>query len=310
MTMIARTRLGLSLAILLGLSVATRGQHGGGGHGSLGGEGHPGGGPAHHGNGGVGLAAVGGGYAYGFFPYFIAGPGYYYPYYPAMMAMGPAGYFTPFGMVPPPMPVRGPAVAAPPLPAVAANRDRGQAARAPASDPGRAAQLVTLGDRLFRAGNFKRAAERYAQASHAAPNQAAPQLRLALVAAIRGHYSEAADRFRDAETAEPGWLLTAPDVQSIYGEPTEFVGHLARIESYVQSNPDDRDAWLVLGGLWFLSGRTARAQDVFLRLDDPARKPDVALAAFLFASHRPKPKPAGEGRADAPMTGKAEPANR
>ena len=81
------------------------------------------------------------------------------------------------------------------------------------------------------------------------------------------------DRLREAETAQPGWIVTAPDIQSLYGEPAEFAGHLARLESHLQVHPDDRDAWLVLGAEWYLSGRTARAADVFLRLNDPDASP-------------------------------------
>jgi tetratricopeptide (TPR) repeat protein len=204
-----------------------------------------------------------------------------------VLTMGPAGFFSPFGAMPPPAAMRGPLLPPPPRPPVAPEK---AATKPVAGDPNRASHYLKFGDRLFRAGNVKKAEERYLQARNAAPDRAAPQLRLALIALARGHYTEAANRLRDAETAEPGWLLTAPDVQSIYGEPAEFLDQLARLESYVQSHPDDRDAWLVLGAQWFLSGRTARAADVFLRLDDPNRKPDIALAAFLFASNRARPK--------------------
>ena len=115
---------------------------------------------------------------------------------------------------------------------------------------------------------------------------AGPRIRLAQVALVREQYAEAAHRFREAETAQPGWIVTAPDIQGIYGEPAEFAGRLARLESYLQVHPDDRDAWLVLGAEWYLSGRTARAADVFLRLNDPARKSDIALAAFLDATNQ------------------------
>jgi len=145
---------------------------------------------------------------------------------------------------------------------------------------------------LFRAGNLKKAEERYQQAMRAAPDLAAPRIRLAQVALARGNYTEAANRLREAETAEPGWIITAPDIQSIYGEPAEFSRNLSRLESYLQVHPDDRDAWLVLGAQWFLTGRTAKAADVFKRLDDPKRKPDVALAAFLDASNQAGEKPA------------------
>jgi tetratricopeptide (TPR) repeat protein len=168
----------------------------------------------------------------------------------------------------------------------------------PRSDPGRSNKLMTVGDRLFRAGNFKRAEERYQQALRAAPDLATPHFRLAQVAIVRGNYTEAANQFRKAETAQPGWIVTAPDVQSIYAEPSAFSRTVSRLESHLQLHPDDRDAWLVLGAQWFLSGRTARAADVFQRLNDPRRKADVALSAFLDASNQSRgetPKPLVQG---------------
>ena len=72
-----------------------------------------------------------------------------------------------------------------------------------------------------------------------------------------------------------------------------------KLETHLQANPDDRDAWLVLGAEWFLSGRTTKAADVFRRLNDPNRKPDVALAAFLDASNQAELKAAKPPDADA-----------
>jgi cytochrome c-type biogenesis protein CcmH/NrfG len=151
-------------------------------------------------------------------------------------------------------------------------------------DPARSAQLVTVGDRLFRSSNVKKAEERYLQAARHDPGSATPLVRLAQVALVREQYGEAARRIRDAERAQPGWIVTAPDIQALYGEPSDFARHLARLESHLQVHPEDRDAWLVLGAQWYLSGRTARAADVFLRLNDPKRQPDIALAAFLQAT--------------------------
>ncbi len=165
-------------------------------------------------------------------------------------------------------------------------------------DPTRAAQLITLGDRLFRAANLKKAEDRYEQAIRAAPDLAAPRVRLAQIALARGNYTEAANRLREAETAEPGWIITAPDLQALYGEPSEFARAVGRIETHLQTNPDDRDAWLLLGAEWFLSGRTAKAANVFKRLNDPARKPDIALAAFLDASNQAAEKPARPNEPD------------
>jgi cytochrome c-type biogenesis protein CcmH/NrfG len=164
-----------------------------------------------------------------------------------------------------------------------ANQLAGKAKR---RDPSRAIQLVTMGDRLFRVGNLKKAEERYLQATRADSGAAAPRFHLAQIALVRVEYAEAAHRIREAETAQPGWITTAPDIQAIYAEPSDFARHLARLESHLQMHPDDRDAWLVLGAELYLSGRTGRAADVFQRLNDPKRRSDVALAAFLDATNQ------------------------
>jgi cytochrome c-type biogenesis protein CcmH/NrfG len=99
---------------------------------------------------------------------------------------------------------------------------------------------------------------------------------------MRGRFDEAAHQIREAVTAEPGWLANAPDIQSLYGEPADFAREIAKLEAHLQAHPGDRDAWLVLGAQWYLSGRTLKAADIFLRLAD--RKPDATLAAFLDAT--------------------------
>ena len=220
--------------------------------------------------------------------FFLAGFGYGGWYAPPPIFMMNQGGFFPFGMMtPPPMMLRGPLLPPPPpgmmAPMPNVNVQHG--------DPVRAGQRVTVGDRLFRAGNTKKAEERYQQATRTAPDLAAPRVRLAQIAFVRGNYTDAAHRLREAETAQPGWIITAPDIQSIFGEPTEFGRHIAKLETYIQSHPDDRDAWLVLGAEWFLTGRTAKAADVFQRLNDPRRKSDIALAAFLDASNQAALRP-------------------
>ncbi|MDX2037925.1 MAG: tetratricopeptide repeat protein [Isosphaeraceae bacterium] len=152
----------------------------------------------------------------------------------------------------------------------------------PRPSPAKRSELVTLGDRLFRAKNLKRAEERYVQAVRADPNSAAPYVRLALIELERGNHARAADHFRSAQAAEPGWLLDSGDVQAVYAEPEDFAAVIRRLETWVQGHPDDRDAWLALGAELYLSGRVARAHDIFLRLSD--RKTDETITAFLDAS--------------------------
>jgi Tetratricopeptide repeat len=220
------------------------------------------------------------------------GASYSVPYYAGYGAVSPAGQFiSPVTVLPTlvlpvmatPMPGwNGVGVAGPWPPPGTRARPGMAAANAKRADPARGAQLVTIGDRLFRAGNLHRAAERYEQAARADPQSAAPHVRLAQAAILRGQYAEAANQFRDAVAAEPDWLSRASDIQSIYAEPGDFAKEIARLESHLQANPNNRDAWLVLGAQWFLSGRTQKAADVFVRLAD--RKGDAALEAFLDAA--------------------------
>lgn len=215
-------------------------------------------------------------------------PGGLVPYAPPLLVVALGGGFPPPmpmpAPVPPPFlaapaPVAGPAVPAraprPPLPGIVADRAR---------DPERAEQLAVLGDRHFRAGDLKRAVTRYEQALRANPADPRLRVRLSQVALVRGDHAEAVDRLREAQAADPGWLDRPFDVQTLFPEPARFAEVVTRLESRVQTRPDDRDAWLVLGAVQFLSGRTAPAADIFLRLSD--RKPDALLASFLAATRQ------------------------
>ena len=153
-----------------------------------------------------------------------------------------------------------------------------------ANNSARADELVELGDRSFRGGNTLRAEERYKLAARANIETPVPHLHLTQIALIRGDYSTAAGYLRDAiaSTRETKWLLETPDIQSMYGEPGDFARQLARLESWLQTHPDDRNGWFVLGAENYLSGHHQVAADAFLRLSD--RKPDEALAAFAAAA--------------------------
>jgi Tetratricopeptide repeat len=260
----------IGVAILGIMTAQAQARHGGGMHrGAL----HGGGGQPNFGPQFFGLGAA------GFYGGFYGG-------YAPMLAIGPGGFMPPVGWMGPPfMQGQGPLLPPPP-PGMAGMGRNVKRANLKASDPARSEQLTTLGDRLFRAGNFKKAEERYLQAIRVGPDLAKPRFRLAQIAMMRGQYSTAATRVREAETAQPGWIINAPDIQALYGEPADFANNVARLETHLQTNPDDRDAWLVLGAEWFLSGRTTKAADVFKRLNDPNRKPDVALTAFLDASNQ------------------------
>ncbi len=264
---------------------------------------------SHHGGGGVIPYAGGGGHhhgggggGHGPFPYLPFGVSsgwsiYPYPYYTTVGMGGlPVSYMSPSPMFLPGFmspglgsmggftPTWNGAGIAGPLPPGGLRRP-GQGVPVPLrrpADVARSQQFCTYGDRLFRAKNYRRAYDRYEQAARSDPHSAGPRIRLAQIAIVRNQYAEAANHLREAQAAEPNWLTKPFDVQSIYSEPGDFAKQIAKLEAHLQAEPQDRDGWLVLGAQWYLSGRTEKASDVFLRLTD--RKPDATLAAFLDAA--------------------------
>lgn len=218
---------------------------------------------------------------------YVPGPNGWTPYAPPLIVVAPGGGFPPprpTSLLPPeppePVPV---APIRPPAPALV---PRPTARRA---DPERSAQLITLGDRHFRAKDLIRASNRYEQALTADPASGAPRARLAQVAVARRQYREAALRLHEAQAAEPGWLAWSDDVKGLYGEPAEFAALIGELETHLQAHPEDRDACLILGVELFLSGQTRQAADVLVRLTD--RKPDRVLAALLDATRTDPPEP-------------------
>ncbi len=238
----------------------------------------PGGGLGYSSGGGsfFGLGAVGGGYGgygYGYgvpfanpAPVIFTGPIFLSPSFPT--GQGGGGLMLP-------MPPARFAVSTP--------------ARPRRPNPERSKELVEIGDRSFRAANFRRAEERYQLAARADVTDPAPHIHLAQVSVVRKAYGAAAEHIRSAVAASPGpdWLGRVADIQSIFAEPGDFARHVAQLESHLQANPGDRDAWFVLGVEWYLSGRTQQAGDAFQRLTD--RAPDEALLAFLEASKARRP---------------------
>ena len=251
----------------------------GGGH-SVVMSGH--GGPS-HGYSGYGLGAVGSGY--GSFGYGY-GLNYGYGYYPA-----PLIFVSPIPMQAFPFAQArgGLMLPMPPQNLVNPNLNQPQPRRA---NPSRAKEMTDIGDRSFRAGNTKRAEEKFNLATKADPTATAPHVHLAQVSLARGDYAAAADHLRNAVTVAVNneWLINTPDIQAIFAEPRDFAKQIARLESHLQANPSDRDAWFVLGAEYYLSGRSKLASDAFQRLTD--RRPDEALAAFLDASNTKMPAPA------------------
>lgn len=139
--------------------------------------------------------------------------------------------------------------------------------------------LLARGDRLFRAGMFPQATQRYREAFRANPESGDAPARLMQIELARGDYPEAFKWLNVAAAAGAAWLARAANVERAYGEPGDLDKILDGLEAHAQASPEDREVWTLLGAQYYLSGRVEKARDVFARLND--RKPDSTLQPFF-----------------------------
>ena len=161
-----------------------------------------------------------------------------------------------------------------------------QAGPAPAvrRDPARASASTSMGDKLARTGNIAAAVARYEQAAKADPVGAGPRLRLAEVAVRRARYADAAKRIRAATAADPHWAAAPPDLAAMYAGDAELAGVTAKLQTFVDAHPGDRDARLVLGVQHLVTGHSAEAAASFQALG--GQRPDPTLAALMATTDR------------------------
>lgn len=217
---------------------------------------------------------------YGYSSSFYSGyQGYGYPP-PGLLGYPTPNTPYPIGIPPQNMQAPNPAMIRNPL----ANRPNPApvSEKVKAKNKAKAQDALTRGDRFFQTGKTATAKERYRLALKSDPELGDARARLSVLALIKGDRREALGLIHEAVTQDPDWPKTAGNVQSMFSEPAQFHKLIADLEAEVQANPADREAQTLLGIQLYLSGRTDRAKDVFLRLND--RKPDLTLAAFMDAA--------------------------
>jgi hypothetical protein len=177
----------------------------------------------------------------------------------------------------PPAPPMPPAVppapkvpAAPPVP-----MEKPKAARAPElprpaqpeTDPqAESARLAALGREAFAAGEYGRAAERFRQASAAAPRDPEAQFLLAQTQVALGKYDEAVAAIHVGLRLRPDWPTTAFRPVELYGDSVaDLPRHLEWLEEALRQHPNDPVLlFLYAYQLWF-DGRRDEARLLFQR---------------------------------------------
>jgi tetratricopeptide (TPR) repeat protein len=138
----------------------------------------------------------------------------------------------------------------------------------PADEPAGPADvhLLALGRKAFAAQEYGRAAQRFRQATAAAPREALPHFLLAQALVVLGKYGEAVDAILAGMALRPDWPTARFGPRELYGpHADDYPRHLARLEQTLARHPDDPDLlFLYAYQLWF-DGRKEEARLLFER---------------------------------------------
>ncbi|MGL4465300.1 MAG: tetratricopeptide repeat protein [Planctomycetia bacterium] len=171
----------------------------------------------------------------------------------------------------------------------------------------RANSAMETGGKLFSAGSYNRAADRYREASKLMPDDPTPLFLLTQALFASKQYEKAAVALRDALRIDPQWLDLEFDARQMYGDDADaLLTQMSDLAAKLQQNPADESSMLLLGYQLFVTGQKDRARKIIhqaAKLDngDPALKP--------FLSHfdredgiavAPAPKPAKVVPAEVP----------
>lgn len=139
-------------------------------------------------------------------------------------------------------------------------------------------QLAAAGNRLFAAGLFAKAAERYRDALRADADDASNYFLLAQAQFANKQYADAVRSLKDGLKLNPDWIENEFDLRALYANADQLTPQLAEIARVVKVNPLDRDASFLLGFELFMTGQKEKSRAILeqaarLEIDDRHLKP-------------------------------------
>jgi Flp pilus assembly protein TadD len=138
---------------------------------------------------------------------------------------------------------------------------------------------VGEGNSAFAAGRYGDARRAYVRAVLLDENDGTAKLLYGLATFAEGDFGLAATAVRRALATTPDLIDYPFNIVALYGNGVRFNNQLDALSRHVGSNPENRDAVLLLGYLQFASGGAAEAQAVFAALADA--DPTDSLVVFL-----------------------------
>ncbi|MBN1346975.1 MAG: tetratricopeptide repeat protein [Phycisphaerae bacterium] len=137
-------------------------------------------------------------------------------------------------------------------------------------------KMMSRGLAAFAQGDYDQARSAFALAASVNVFDPACRIHMAHACFALGRYGQAVRWLREAFGLEPRILDLPYDVRTDYGDPDDFVGHVARLERAVQGFSNEADPLIVLGYVRYYTGDRTKAYEA------------LSLAGQRVAKNEPK----------------------
>lgn len=128
------------------------------------------------------------------------------------------------------------------------------AGRTPTEQARRVGVALGRGDKAFERGDYAEARGEYVRAVILSDSSAAARISLGISEFALGNFDDAAWAIREGVARAPHLGLASLDLREAYEHPEDLASHLAALEAVVESDPNDADAWFLLGFVRYFSG--------------------------------------------------------
>lgn len=165
-------------------------------------------------------------------------------------------------------------------------------------------KFVEYGDKQFKQGDYRDAADRYRKAESQAPEIPDIHFRLGFAQMGAGRYADAVAAMREGLRLKPNWPDSGFVLEELYPTPEAKRNVFRQLHAHLNENPTDADAQFLLAVMQHFDGQTEAAELGFRRVVqlkgrarhamaflplEPAPAADDAQAAELPVPEDPQP---------------------
>lgn len=151
----------------------------------------------------------------------------------------------------------------------------------------RGRELLVAGTRLFNAGSYRQAAERFAQAGNYLSSDATPHFFRAQAFFAQGDYAAATEAIRTGLKRDPQWADLNFDVRALYEREEVLQAQLGSLARTIQTRGATADTMVLLGYELFVTGKRDQAHVVLTKAADLTVEPGAVRTLLAWYDRNP-----------------------